>query len=127
MHISNFNFEPGSFIVSRDNFTLYERTGTWSTKINSTVVCVIPTNTILRIENVTMEGSAYQSGEIDIIFSFLITKNKHMAKNCGIPKSFRFTLHQLNGFMYDTILDATALDIEINRLLRTVKIDKIIA
>ncbi len=85
---------------------------------------IIPINSILRIENITM-GGQYKRGAVDVVFTFLVKKNKHIKTEYKIPNRFIFNVYELNGFKY-SILKEDEVDKKMKSLIRKDKINNLL-
>lgn len=86
--------------------------------------CIIPANSILRIDNITM-GGRYKRSAVDIVFTFLVKKNKHINLDYKIPNKIIFDVYELNGLKY-SILKEDEVDKKMESLIRKNKINNIL-
>jgi hypothetical protein len=115
----SFNLREGDYILTYTSILIKE-------KIEGKYIdIVIPENTILRIDNVTM-GGRFKRSAVDIIFSFLVKKNKHLNIDYKIPNKISIDVYSLNGLKY-LVLNETNVDIKVKSLLRKSKIQKILS
>lgn len=122
METFNFKFDSGEYIVIESPLTAAVHVQdpatfqwVWKNKI-------VPPTAILRIDNITM-GGQYKRASVEVVFSFLVRKNKHI-KEAGIPKKFNVSVYDLNGLAY-RVLKESEVETEMNVLLRKMKIENL--